>query len=107
MTALCHGKIDRRGHRTFDLEKLGQLYDKYIIDPCKQFLSIDNKWVELYNSYKKLTAIGKSENNLVRFDGRFRMCEKLVGKDREKFFDGFNRERIVVCSQRHVEQGWY
>lgn len=100
----CSVPNRREGRRTFDERKFRELYEKYIINPCKQFLSIDNKWVQLYNFYKQW--IDESEEYLSRFDERFKICEIVVEK-KEEFFVGFDKERIVVCDQKRFKHGWH
>lgn len=78
-------------------EKLAELYRKYLVEPCKEFVGINsNKLLETIQYYEQWAQVDKSDELLSKLPYRFRVCDRLASSDYGVMFRKF---RDVAMSQ--------
>lgn len=76
------GKVVNKeyGLKKMNDKKLRELYDKYLVEPCKRYTAMnDYQWYDLYRFDKKFTSLHKSEPVLQDFDNHYKVCKELTG----------------------------
>lgn len=87
----------REGVKALNEVKLRSLYNKYLIEPCSKFVSMnDDEWLVAYefdDEWVELDDISYDEDKLLsRFSGRYKVCKRLIGKDQEKLYQLFKEQ---------------
>lgn len=73
------GKVPNKelGKKLLNNKKLRELYEKYLVEPCKRLVAMDDdQWYYLYKFDKKWT--NRSEQVLQHFENQYKVCEELT-----------------------------
>lgn len=84
----------RTGYFNLDEGKLREMYNKYVVDTCQKFVTInDDGWFEARKYYQDWVKREETDELLINFTHRYPICKILVSEDEsEDVYELFREE---------------
>lgn len=83
----------RTGFPDLDEKKLREVYNKYVVDTCRKFVTInDDEWLEARCYDKDWVIRDETDQLMIYFTYRYPRCKLLIGGDSESVYRSFREE---------------